>query len=331
MDDESGYSAFGVGDRDADPRGIIAAIFSRLVLAVFFGATGVVGVMLIAVAFIGLGDGGSEPGSTADASAVVWRAQPQESPAPATEKNDQGFLEGIRAAAVEELGGHVVDAATQGGLEQVEETRRRLGEMTDSLFGKSRVWWADRTSHVAPATLDLVMAIAVVVGIAGFVIALIRPVFVASIGTAVLGGWMLMACGAVLWSRVSAAGDLPSPFLMLLGWGFATAVGVLVQASTAPAKNRRRRLPPRLEEGPRSPREPGKGHWQRYLVTGPVLNRYRGLTRNPFRGPRSGLLETDRQRSRCYDAPDPRRSRRPDVLKYLGDDPQLVGSLPTSR
>ena len=45
-----------------------------------------------------------------------------------------------------------------------------------------------------------VMAMAVVVGIAGFVIALIRPVFVASIGTAVLGGWMLMACGAVLWA-----------------------------------------------------------------------------------------------------------------------------------
>lgn len=224
--------------------GIIAAIFSRLVLAVLFGATGVVGVMLIAVAFIGLGDGGSEPGSTADASAVVWRAEWQESPAPATEENDQGLLEGIRAAAVEELGGHVVDAATQGGLEQVEETRRRLGEMTDSLFGKSRVWWADRTSHVAPATLDLVMAIAVVVGIAGFVIALIRPVFVASIGTAVLGGWMLMACGAVLWSRVSAAGDLPSPFLMLLGWGFATAVGVLVQASTAPAKKPAKTAPP---------------------------------------------------------------------------------------
>jgi hypothetical protein len=216
--------------------GILAAIFSRLVLAILIGAIGVVAVMLIAVALIGLGKDGGTPASNNDASAVVWHSDQQDQPADPSDGNDQGLLEGIRAAAVEELGGSIIDVATQQGLEQVEESRRRLGEITDSLFGELRAWWVDRTSHVAPAMLDLVMAIAVVVGIAGFVIALIRPVFVASIGTAVVGGWMLMACGALLWSRVSSAGDLPSPFLMLLGWGFATGVGLLVQASTGPAK-----------------------------------------------------------------------------------------------
>ena len=223
--------------------GLLAAIFSRIVLAILIGAIGVVGVMLIAVAFFGLGgeDGGRTP--NADASAIGWRVSWQDQPASDAGGNDQGLLEGIRAAAVQELGSQVIDAATKNGLENIEETRQQLGGMADSIFADIRAWWADRTRHVPPATLDLVMAMAVVVGIAGFVIALIRPVFVASIGTAVLGGWMLMACGAVLWARVSAGGDLPSPFLMLLGWGLATAVGILVQGSHATSRKPAKKPP----------------------------------------------------------------------------------------
>ena len=216
--------------------GVLAAVFARVVLAILIGGLGVGGVLLIAVAVFGAGEAPAGSGSNADTTAASWRVEWQEQAEPAAQDDGQGLLEEIRAAAVEEIGGQVVDAATQRGLEHVDEARRRLLGLTDTLFGELRAWWSVRTAHVAPAMLDLVMAIAVVVGIAGFIIALVRPVLVASIGTAFLGGWMLMACGAVLWSRFSSTGDLPSPFLMLLGWGFATAVGLLVQASTRPAR-----------------------------------------------------------------------------------------------
>ncbi len=216
--------------------GLLAAVFSRVVLAILIGVLGVGGVLLIAAAVFGSDGPPAGSGSNAGATAVSWRVERQTQEEPAAQDDDRGLLEGIRAAAVEEIGGQVVDAATERGLEKVDEARRRMIGLTDSLFGELRAWWSARTSHVAPAMLDLVMAIAVVVGIAGFIVALLRPVLVASIGTAFLGGWMLMACGAVLWSRVSSTGDLPSPFLMLLGWGFATAVGLLVQASTRSAR-----------------------------------------------------------------------------------------------
>ena len=209
--------------------GVLAAIFARIMLALMVGVMGSGAVLLVAAVALGVDTG---PAETADAAPVGLRFQ-QSSDATFTDQVGE-TLDATREAATEEISDAAVDAIATEGLERLRAARRRLGEMAEASFGRIPDWWEARTANVSKGTLDLVLATAVVVGLGGFLLALVFPKPVATIGTSMLGGWMVMAAGGAAWARYGPAGSLPAPFLMLLAWAALAGGGLLVQGLGKP-------------------------------------------------------------------------------------------------
>ena len=209
--------------------GVLAAIFARIMLALMVGVMGSGAVLLVAAVALGVDTG---PTETADAAPVGLRFQ-QSSDATFTDQVGEN-LDATREAATEEISDAAVDAIAREGLERLRAARRRLGEMAEASFGRIPDWWEARTANVSKGTLDLVLATAVVIGLGGFLLALVFPKPVATIGTSMLGGWMVMAAGGAAWARYGPAGSLPAPFLMLLAWAALAGGGLLVQGLGKP-------------------------------------------------------------------------------------------------
>ena len=209
--------------------GVLAAIFARIMLALMVGVMGSGAVLLVAAVALGVDTG---PTETADAAPVGLRFQ-QSSDATFTDQVGEN-LDATREAATEEISDAAVDAIATEGLERLRAARRRLGEMAEASFGRIPDWWEARTANVSKGTLDLVLATAVVIGLGGFLLALVFPKPVATIGTSMLGGWMVMAAGGAAWARYGPAGSLPAPFLMLLAWAALAGGGLLVQGLGKP-------------------------------------------------------------------------------------------------
>lgn len=209
--------------------GVLAAIFARIMLALMVGVVGSGAVLLVAAVVLGVEAG---PASTADTAPVGLRFQQSPDSTIAGEMSDS--LDAARDAAIDTVSDAAVDAIATEGLDRVQAARRRLGEMVEASFGGIPGWWDTRTANVSKGTLDLVLATAVVVGLGGFLLALVFPTPVATIGTSMLGGWLVMAAGGAAWARYGPAGSLPSPFLMLLAWGVLAGAGLLVQGLGKP-------------------------------------------------------------------------------------------------
>lgn len=209
--------------------GVLAAIFARVMLALMVGVVGSGAVLLVAAVVLGADAG---PASAVDAVPIGLRLQQGSDPGGGDEAG--GSLETAREAAIDTVSEAAVDAIAAEGLDRIRAARRRLGEMAEASFGRIPDWWEARTANVSPGTLDLVLATAVVVGLGGFLLALVFPKPVATIGTSLLGGWLLMAAGGAAWARYGPAGSLPAPFLMLLAWGVLAGVGLLAQGLGKP-------------------------------------------------------------------------------------------------
>ena len=209
--------------------GVLAAIFARIMLALMVGVMGSGAVLLVAAVALGVDTG---PTETADATPIGLRFQ-QSSDATFTDQVGE-TLDATREAAIDTVSDAAVDAMATEGLDRIRAARRRLGEMAEASFGRIPDWWEARTANVSKGTLDLVLATAVVVGLGGFLLALVFPKPVATIGTSMLGGWLVMAAGGAAWARYGREGSLPSPFLMLLAWGVLAGTGLLVQGLGKP-------------------------------------------------------------------------------------------------
>jgi hypothetical protein len=209
--------------------GVLAAIFARIMLALMVGVVGSGAVLLVSAVVLGVEPG---PTSSTDASPIGLRLQQAPESAEAGGLNES--LEAARDAAVDTVSEAAVDAIAAEGLDRIRAARRRLGEMAEASFGRIPDWWEARTANVSQGTLDLVLATAVVVGLGGFLLALVFPKPVATIGTSMLGGWLVMASGGAAWARFGRDGSLPAPFLMLLAWGVLAGAGLLVQGLGKP-------------------------------------------------------------------------------------------------
>ncbi|MAD19098.1 MAG: hypothetical protein CMJ52_02615 [Planctomycetaceae bacterium] len=204
--------------------GVLAAIFVRVMLALMVGVVGSGVVLLVSAVLLG-----AEPvPSTGDGTPIGLRFQQSD------ETGIDGNLESAATAAGDRLADAAMDAMAAEGLERLRAARRRLGEMAEAAFGRIPAWWESRTANVSKGTLDLVLAAAVVVGLGGFLLALLFPKPVATIGTSLLGGWLVMAAGAAGWARYGRDGAPPAPFLMLLAWGVLAGAGLLVQGKGKP-------------------------------------------------------------------------------------------------
>ena len=209
--------------------GVLAAIFARIMLAMMVGVVGSGAVLLVSAVVLGVEPG---PTSSTDASPIGLRLQQAPESAEAGGLNES--LEAARDAAVDTVSEAAVDAIAAEGLDRIRAARRRLGELAEASFGRIPDWWEARTADVSQGTLDLVLATAVVVGLGGFLLALVFPRPVATIGTSMLGGWLVMAAGGAAWARYGPTSSLPAPFLMLLAWGVLAGGGLLAQGLGKP-------------------------------------------------------------------------------------------------
>ena len=209
--------------------GVLAAIFARIMLALMVGVVGSGAVLLVSAVVLGVDAG---PASTADSAPAGLRFQ--QAPDSTGSGGVGDSIDAARDAAIDTVSDAAVDAIATEGLDRIRAARRRLGEMAEATFGRIPDWWEARTANVSQGTLDLVLATAVVVGLGGFLLALVFPKPVATIGTSMLGGWLVMAAGGAAWARYGRTESLPAPFLMLLAWGVLAGAGLLVQGLGKP-------------------------------------------------------------------------------------------------
>ncbi len=198
--------------------GLLAALLVRFVLAVLIGgATGSV-VLLIGVALAGRVEPGPSLTPPPSAMAAV----------------DDGGGAGAppKASAV---GGGMADHLAMLAESHLQELGP-VPDLTTVVPAGLRAWWSTETETVRPGTLDLVIAIAVVVGLCGFLTCLLLPDRAAIWATSIAGAWLLSAAGLAAWTRLMAEGAEPSPLLPLLVWAVLSGIGVLYQGRGDPRK-----------------------------------------------------------------------------------------------
>ena len=117
--------------------------------------------------------------------------------------------------------------------------RDRLGDMAEGLVGDLpdlepeipeglQQWWTQMTNTVAPATVDLVVALATVSGICALLLGLLLPERVAITGTAIAGAWLMAAAATGAWARFGD-GAPPPVVPSIIGGAVLAGIGIVFQ------------------------------------------------------------------------------------------------------